>query len=127
MKFMKRLAPLLLSAALLLGAAPVQAAGELTRGQAADAILAAARDYAPGVQQSDILKGYPDGSLDLDGPVTRAQALVMLTHAFGGFAAPVGDNARMALPEGGLTNVPVWAAPTSPQVCPSTAPSTVWV
>ena len=127
MKFMKRLAPLLLSAALLLGAAPVQAAGELTRGQAADAILAAARNYAPGVQQSDILKGYPDGSLDLDGPVTRAQALVMLPHAFGGFAAPVGDNARMALPEGSLTNVPVWAAPTSPQVCPSTAPSTVWV
>ena len=34
MKFMKRLAPLLLSAALLLGAAPVQAAGALTRGAA---------------------------------------------------------------------------------------------
>lgn len=39
-----------------------------------------------------------------------AQALVMLTRAFGGFAVPVGDNAHMALPAGSLTNVPAWAA-----------------
>ena len=109
MRFQKRFMPLLLALVLALGTLPVQAAA-LTRGEAAQALLSAAQDYNPGVQRSDILKGYPDGSLALDGTLTRAQALVMLTRAFGGFAVPVGDNARMALPTGGLTNVPAWAA-----------------
>ena len=109
MKFQKRFVPLLLTLVLALGTLPVQAAA-LTRGEAAQALLSAAQDYNPGVQRSDILKGYPDGSLALDGTLTRAQALVMLTRAFGGFAVPVGDNARMALPAGSLTNVPAWAA-----------------
>ena len=109
MKFQKRFVPLLLALVLALGTLPVQAAA-LTRGEAAQALLSAAQDYNPGVQRSDILKGYPDGSLALDGTLTRAQALVMLTRAFGGFAAPAGDNARMALPASSLTNVPAWAA-----------------
>ena len=109
MKFQKRFVPLLLALVLALGTPPVQAAA-LTRGGAAQALLSAAQDYNPGVQRSDILKGYPDGSLALDGTLTRAQALVMLTRAFGGFAVPVGDNARMALPASSLTNVPAWAA-----------------
>lgn len=109
MKFQKRFVPLLLALVLALGTPPVQAAA-LTRGEAAQALLSAAQDYNPGVQQSDILKGYPDGSLALDGTLTRAQALVMLTRAFSGFAVPMGDNARMALPTGSLTNVPAWAA-----------------
>lgn len=108
MRFQKRFMPLLLALVLALGTLPVQAAA-LTRGEAAQALLSAAQDYNPGVQQSDILKGYPDGSLALDGTLTRVQALVMLTRAFGGFAVPVGDNARMALPTGSLTNVPAWA------------------
>ena len=109
MRFQKRFMPLLLALVLALGTLPAQAAA-LTRGEAAQALLSAAQDYNPGVQRSDILKGYPDGSLALDGTLTRAQALVMLTRAFGGFAVPVGDNARMALPTGSLTNVPAWAA-----------------
>lgn len=109
MKFQKRFVPLLLALVLALGTLPVQAAA-LTRGEAAQALLSAAQDYNPGVQRSDILKGYPDSSLALDGTLTRAQALVMLTRAFGGFATPAGDNARMALPAGSLTNVPAWAA-----------------
>ena len=109
MKFQKRFVPLLLALVLALGTLPVQAAA-LTRGEAAQALLSAAQDYNPGVQRSDILKGYPDGRLALDGTLTRAQALVMLTRAFGGFAAPVGDNARMVLPASSLTNVPAWAA-----------------
>lgn len=109
MRFQKRFMPLLLALVLALGTLPVQAAA-LTRGDAAQALLSAAQDYNPGVQRSDILKGYPDSSLALDGTLTRVQALVMLTRAFGGFAAPVGDNARMALPAGSLTNVPTWAA-----------------
>ena len=109
MKFQKRFVPLLLALVLAFGTLPVQAAA-LTRGEAAQALLSAAQDYNPGVQRSDILKGYPDGNLALDGTLTRAQALVMLRRAFGGFAVPVGDNARMALPTGSLTNVPAWAA-----------------
>ena len=108
MKFQKRFVPLLLALVLALGTLPVQAAA-LTRGEAAQALLSAVQGYNPGVQRSDILKGYPDGSLALDGTLTRAQALVMLTRAFGGFAVPVGDNARMALPASSLTNVPAWA------------------
>ena len=109
MRFQKRFMPLLLALVLALGTLPVQAAA-LTRGEAAQALLSAAQDYNPGVQRSDILKGYPDGSLALDGTLTRAQALMMLTRAFGGFATPAGDNARIALPAGSLTNVPTWAA-----------------
>ena len=69
-----------------------------------------AKPYIDRWSDSGILKGYPDGSLVLDGTLTRAQALVMLTRAFGGFASPVGDNVRMVLPTGSLTNVPAWAA-----------------
>ena len=71
MKFQKRFVPLLLALVLALGTLPVQAAA-LTRGEAAQALLSAAQDYNPGVQRSDILKGYPDGSLALDGTLTRA-------------------------------------------------------
>lgn len=66
MRFQKRFMPLLLALVLALGTLPVQAAA-LTRGEAAQALLSAAQDYNPGVQRSDILKGYPDGSLALDG------------------------------------------------------------
>ena len=89
MKFQKRFVPLLLALVLALGTPPVQAAA-LTRGEAAQALLSAAQDY--------------------NGTLARAQALMMLTRAFGGFAVPVGDNARMALPASSLTNVPAWAA-----------------
>ena len=125
MKFQKRFVPLLLALVLALGTPPVQAAA-LTRGEAAQALLSAAQDYNPGVQRSDILKGYPDGSLALDGTLTRAQALVMLTRAFGGFAVPTPPRARTS----GTTTTPPstkagWTAPTFPQAYPSTARSTV--
>ena len=55
----------------------------LSRGEAAAKLMAAADDYNPGVQKTDILKGYSDGSLHEERPVTRAQALVMLRRAFG--------------------------------------------
>ena len=102
MKHLKRLAPLVLAAVLVLGAVPARAAEAeaLTRGEAAELLLAAGADYNPGLQRSDILKGYPNGELDLDGPVTRAQALVMLDRAFGG------------LPEAAGT-MPAWPFPRS--------------
>ena len=110
MKYLKRLVPLLLAAVLVLGAVPAHAAEALTRGEAAELLLSAAEDYNPGVQRSDILKGYPNGELDLDGPVTRAQALVMLDRAFGGLPEAVGDNARVAIPAEQFTDVPAWAS-----------------
>lgn len=65
---------LTLAAVLALGAIPALAAdpGALTREEAADILLEAGAKYTPELELSDILKGYPDGDLDLDGPVTRA-------------------------------------------------------
>ena len=80
----------------------------LTRAEAAALLQSAADDYNPGVKLEDILKGYPDGELDLDGAVTRAQALVMLDRAFGGLPAPVGDNARTMAGTQGFADAPAW-------------------
>ena len=112
MKYLKRLAPLVLAVVLVLGAVPARAAEAeaLTRGEAAELLLAAGADYNPGLQRSDILKGYPNGELDLDGPVTRAQALVMLDRGFGGLPEAAGDNARMAIPAEQFTDMPAWAS-----------------
>ncbi len=108
---MKRLAALALAVALALGTVPARAAenGALSRGEAARLLLDAGSRYTPGLEFSDILKGYPDGDLDLDGPVTRVQALLMLDRAFGGLPAPVGDNARSAYPAVTFPDVPAWA------------------
>ena len=85
--------------------------GWLTRGEAAAMLIAAADDYNPGVQKTDILKGYSDGSLHEERPVTRAQALVMLRRAFGGeLPQPVGDNARSGYSSANFTDLPAWAA-----------------
>ncbi len=83
------------------------AAESLTRGQARDLLLAAADDY--GGAEKDILKGDENGQLHLDRPLTRAEALVMLERAFGGFETPVGANARMAFSAGDFADVPAWA------------------
>ena len=72
MRFQKRFMPLLLALVLALGTLPVQAAA-LTRGEAAQALLSAAQDYNPGVQRSDILKGYPDGTFRPNAYITRAE------------------------------------------------------
>ena len=55
-----------------------------TRGETADMLLNAADDYNPGVKRSDIIKGYGgDGYLHEDWNINRAEALVMLSRAFG--------------------------------------------
>ena len=80
----------------------------LTRGEVRDILLAAADDY--GGAEDTLLKGDENGELHLDRPVTRAEVLVMVERAFGGFEAPVGANARMAFPAETFTDVPGWAA-----------------
>lgn len=110
MNFIKRFAAMLLAAIMALGAIPVLAADDsLTRGDAAELLIAAAQDYNPGVAQSDIIKGYGDGDLGLSDPVTRAQALVMLRRAFGVLPELAGDNSRAAFPAETFTDVPAWA------------------
>ena len=61
-------------------------------------LLTAADDYRPDAQKSDIIKGYGDGQLHEEQPVTRAEALIMLTRAFGEFPELKGNNLRRALP-----------------------------
>lgn len=81
----------------------------LSRLWARELLLTAARDYNPGVTAEDVMHGDENGELWPDRAVTRAEALVMLERAFGGLPAPVGDNARAALPAETFTDVPPWA------------------
>ncbi len=103
----KRLAAGISALTLTLTLAPASFGAEtLTRGEARDRLLAAADDYTAG---QDILQGDEKGELHLDRALTRAEALVMLERAFGGFEAPAGANARMAFPTQNFSDVPAWA------------------
>lgn len=83
-----------------------------TRGETADMLLSAADDYNKDVKRSDIIKGYGgDGELHEDWNINRAEALVMLSRAFGTLPELTGHNARVALKSGDFTDIPDWAAP----------------
>lgn len=83
-----------------------------TRGEVADMLLSAADDYNKDVKRSDIIKGYGgDGELHEDWNITRAEALVMLSRAFGTLPELTGHNARVALKSGDFTDIPDWAKP----------------
>ena len=110
--WLRRTAAGMLAALLLVCALPLAGAAvdqPLTRGETAATLLAAAKDYNEDVTYEAILKGYPDGSLHEDDPVTRVQALVMLQRAFDGLPTPVGDNARSGYPAANFTDIPAWA------------------
>ena len=110
--WLRRTAAGMLAALLLVCALPLAGAAAdqpLTRGETAATLLAAAKDYNEDVTYEAILKGYPDGSLHEDDPVTRVQALVMLQRAFDGLPTPVGDNARSGYPAANFTDIPAWA------------------
>ncbi len=79
------------------------------RGEVAQMLLEAADFYNPGVVKSDIIKGYEDGLLHEERNVTRAEALVMLSRAFGDLPQLTGHNARVALTAEDFTDVPAWA------------------
>lgn len=110
--WLRRTAAGMLAALLLVCTLPLAGAAAdqpLTRGETAATLLAAAKDYNEDVTYEAILKGYPDGSLHEDDPVTRVQALVMLQRAFDGLPTPVGDNARSGYPAANFTDIPAWA------------------
>ena len=93
----KRLAAGVSALALALTSLPAALGLEpLTRGESRDMLLSAADDYMLS-GGTDLLRGDENGELHLDRPLTRAEALVMLERAFGGFEAPVGANARMEI------------------------------
>ena len=107
---LKKFTTTLLAAALLLGNTAFAADNYATRGEVADMLLLAADDYNPSVRRSDIIKGYGgDGELHEDWNVTRAEALVMLSRAFGTLPGLTGHNARAALKSGDFTDIPDWA------------------
>ena len=83
-----------------------------TRGETADMLLSAADDYKKDVKRSDIIKGYGgDGELHEDWNINRAEALVMLSRAFGTLPALTGHNARVALKSSDFTDIPDWEKP----------------
>ena len=110
MKRIKRIASLLLALALAVSLAVGCFAQDavITRGEAAKLLLTAADDYCPDLKTEDILKGYPDGTLEEDGPLTYAQALIMIDRAFGGLPVPIGDSARTAAGAQGFADTPAW-------------------
>ena len=105
----KRMLAGMLAAGLMLGSVPSAGAVGAPRGEVAQMVLQAADDYNPGVSLKDILQGDEKGDLREGEPATRAEALVMLQRAFGDLPAPVGDNARNAIPAGDFTDIPFWA------------------
>ncbi len=109
---MKRLLACLMVVVILVSFAPSAAAAEvayITRGDTADLLLTAAADYNAGIRRTDIIRGYENGDLYEDKPVTRAEAFVMLSRAFGELPAPVGDNARSGYSAANFTDIPDWA------------------
>lgn len=82
-----------------------------TRGEVADMLEKAADDYNAEVKRSDIIKGYGgDGELHEDWNINRAEALVMLSRAFGQLPPLSGHNERVALKSNSFNDIPEWAA-----------------
>lgn len=108
----KRIIAAGISAAMLLTNAAFASDMYATRGETADMLLSAADDYNKDVKRSDIIKGYGgDGELHEDWNINRAEALVMLSRAFGTFPELKGHNVRVALKSGDFTDIPEWAKP----------------
>lgn len=108
---MKKFFAIITSISILLCAIVVDAQSDYaTRGEVCDMLLEAADFYNNGVVKSDILKGYEDGLLHEERPVTRAEALVMISRAFEDLPEPVGHNRRTALSAENFTDIPLWAS-----------------
>ncbi len=108
----KRIITAAVTAAVLLSNTAFASDMYATRGEVADMLLSAADDYNKDVKRSDIIKGYGgDGELHEDWNINRAEALVMLSRAFGTLPELTGHNARVALKSGDFTDIPDWARP----------------
>ena len=109
---LKKITSIVLIAAVLSTNAAFASDTYATRGEVANMLLKAADDYNPKIKYSDIIKGYGgDGELHEDWNINRAEALVMLSRAFGKLPELSGHNARVALQSGDFTDIPDWAKP----------------
>ena len=90
-------------------AATAQESHFASRGEVVQLLMEAADDYNPQIKKTDIIKGYGDGKLHEEDTVTRAQAVIMLNRAFGGFPELKGNNLRLAIPKETFTDIPAWA------------------
>lgn len=110
----KRIVALIAAMAMLVTILPIAIYADddtiyATRGQVADMLIGAADDYTPDLTKTDIIKGYEDGSLREDQPVTRAESFVMLSRAFGTLPMPVGNDLRTGSQGVDPAGVPDWA------------------
>ena len=80
----------------------------LSRGEAATRIGRAAADYNPQLDDS-LLRGYADGSMRADQPISRVEALALLSRAFGDLGEPNTHYARLAQAGIPFIDVPAWA------------------
>jgi putative endopeptidase len=88
----------------------VSDSGPLTRGELTELLITAA-DACNTAEASDIIKGDEQGQLRYDDPVTRLEALVMLTRAFGELPEPSANLLFAALADTGVgfSDIPAWA------------------
>ncbi|NMA52688.1 MAG: peptidase, partial [Peptococcaceae bacterium] len=107
-----RIMALLVIVALIFSVSPAWA-GEtqvyLSRGEVAGIVLKAADDYNPGISKNDILLGYEDSSLREEEPAGKAEALIMISRAFGDLPSPRGDSLRRGVFDQHYNDVPLWA------------------
>jgi len=109
----RKVLSLFLALVLVISLAPAVFAAEETiyakRGDIVEFLLTAADDYNPEVKRDDIIKG-DDGGLREDDFITRAEAFVMISRAFGSLEAPTGHNARITVTQLECDDIPEWAA-----------------
>ena len=106
---MKKFIALLLTAVVSTASfIPAYAGEELTKGEFAQKLLTAAQDYNEGVEIGDFFKG--NGSYDTsNAPITKVEALAMISRAFGTLPALRGDLLRTAPQEADYTDLPQWS------------------
>lgn len=88
----------------------------LTRGDVVDLLMAAADEYQPNLQKTDIMKGYEDGLLHEDMKTTKLEALIMLNRAFG--TLPESSTSGV-LSVDTFTDIPEWAKPEMEKILQS--------
>lgn len=108
----KKLISLLLSLAIIISIVPPSLAANTdyaTRGEVVSMLIDASDFYNPTVKRADIIRGDENGNLNEAAFVTRAEALVMLSRAFGELPAPTGDSLRLGNASATFTDLPEWA------------------
>lgn len=88
----------------------------LTRGDVVALLMAAADEYQPNLQKTDIMKGYEDGLLHEDMKATKLEALIMLNRAFG--TLPESSTSGV-LSVDTFTDIPEWAKPEMEKILQS--------